>query len=467
VYHLGDTICAVGSPCVGAARGIVRVSGPGATSCFAGWFTADNGAAIENCRGSVVVPGRLELSALHASVECDLYVWPALGRDPNSVVRARSYTGEPLVEVHTVGSPPILAALVEALAARGVRQAEPGEFTLRAFLSGRVDLTQAEAVLGVVQATNPAELNVALRQLAGGLGAGMSRLRDHLLDLLAELEAGLDFAEEDIEFISPRVLIERLASAQAEVRELAGRMRSRDRVERQPRVVLIGCPNVGKSSLFNRLTTAGRALTSNIAGTTRDYLVANVELDGRTCQLIDTAGLVETIEALPLEIEAQAMSRDQRASASLELFCLDATRGMNAWEEEQLRVDRPNRIVVLTKMDEAREPPAIFGKPRVVCTSSLQGTGLDELRAAIVDLLAALGSGPGDVVAATAARCRESLQLAAESLSRASELTRHGGREELVAAEIRVAIEEFGKIVGAVYTDDLLDRIFSRFCIGK
>jgi tRNA modification GTPase len=118
-------------------------------------------------------------------------------------------------------------------------------------------------------------------------------------------------------------------------------------------------------------------------------------------------------------------------------------------------------------MDEAREPPAIFGKPRVVCTSSLQGTGLDELRAAIVDLLAALGSGPGDVVAATAARCRESLQLAAESLSRASELTRHGGREELVAAEIRVAIEEFGKIVGAVYTDDLLDRIFSRFCIGK
>ncbi|MEX1225021.1 MAG: tRNA uridine-5-carboxymethylaminomethyl(34) synthesis GTPase MnmE, partial [Pirellulales bacterium] len=198
-----DTIAAIGSAAGGAARGMVRVAGPRAIDVVAGVFTPiDASAALAEVRAASVVPGSIRLaSEPPLTLDCDLFVWP----------NERSYTREPLVELHLLGSPPLLHAVLDEVCRQGARLAGPGEFTLRAFLAGRIDLTQAEAVLGVIDARGDADLKTALRQLAGGLSGPLDQLRDRLLDLLAHLEAGLDFAEEDIEFITAEELAGQLA----------------------------------------------------------------------------------------------------------------------------------------------------------------------------------------------------------------------------------------------------------------
>lgn len=387
----------------------------------------------------------------------DLYIWPT----------ARSYTGEPLVEIHTLGSAPVLDAVLRLLCANGARLARPGEFTLRAFLSGRLDLTQAEAVLGLIEARNEREHRAAIAQLAGGLGRSLTSLRNELLDLLAELEAGLDFAEEDIEFVTAAALTVRLDEARQSIERLSEQMQTRNQAQDQARIVLAGSPNVGKSSLFNHLATDAAALVSPTAGTTRDYLIATLELAPWRCQLVDTAGLAAVEAGDDIAQAAQRLAAQQQGQATIELFCLDGTRAPNGWELARLAHPHPARLVVVTKTDQPRQLNLPPGVGKVVLTSSATGAGLDELRGEIGRLLAELSAPPIDMVAATAQRCRESLGQSHAALTRAVELARPAGREELVAAELRTAIGELGKVVGAVYTDDLLDRIFSRFCIGK
>jgi tRNA modification GTPase len=458
VYQLGDTICAIATPPHGA-RGVVRVSGPQALAAVATLFEPSE--ALAQLTTPTLLAGRISLAGSLA-LPCELYVWPT----------ARSYTREPVVEVHTFGTQPLLSALVRELAAAGARPAEPGEFTLRAFLSGRIDLTQAEAVLGVIHSQGQRELDVALRQMAGGIARPMTATRDDLLDLLAELEAGLDFVEEDLQFIATDDVARRLRHALDVVEQLHRQMESRGRDEHHLRVVIAGSPNVGKSSLFNRLADDAQALVADLAGTTRDYVTGRMTLPGhgaasrigRACELIDTAGIVDELLDDSPDRLAQHSARQQHASATLQLFCLDATRPANAWESAQLAIDRDDRIVVLTKTDQASGCPLPFST--AVRTSSHTGAGLAALRQAIANRLQALAP-ETQVVSATAHRCRESLRLATESLRRAIRLANAAGQEELIAAEIRVALAELGQVVGAVYTDDLLDRIFSRFCIGK
>jgi len=218
---------------------------------------------------------------LHSPLPCDAYVW----RD------GQSYTGQPIVEVHTIGSPPLLQIVLRALCATGARLAGPGEFTLRAFLAGRIDLTQAEAVLAVIDAHDPQDLNVALGQLAGGLARPLHRLREALLDLLAHVEAGFDFADEELPFIEREELDRQLGAANDEVAAIVRQLALRGEPIDMARAVLVGRPNAGKSSLFNALAGDHAALVSEHPGTTRDYLVAELDLDGLKCRLIDTAGL--------------------------------------------------------------------------------------------------------------------------------------------------------------------------------
>jgi tRNA modification GTPase len=402
-----------------------------------------------------------------------------------------------MVEIHTFGSPPLLECVLSNLCVAGARLAEPGEFTLRAFLAGRLDLTQAEAVLGVIDAADPRQLDVALRQLAGGVAGPMTQLREDLLDLLAHLEAGLDFVEEDIDFIAAAELQARLASAAASVARLAEQMDSRSVSRELARVVLIGCPNVGKSSLFNALVGRDRALASPRSGTTRDYLTAELEVQGLRVQLIDTAGVEEECGMRNAECgiqdphsdspsrgeherhsefripnsafacistAAQELAAQQHAEADVRLLCLDFTRPLNDWEQRRLAA-QPGDVVVLTKCDAVEA--VNLDVPGGLRTSARTGEGLDQLRQCIGAELDKRMRGDTSAVASTAARCRESLRLAAESLVRAGELALTQVGEELVAAETRVALGELGKVVGAVYTDDVLDRIFSRFCIGK
>ena len=508
-YPLDDTIAAMASPPGGSARSIVRLSGPDVRQCLAHVFKPDGDVDLAAVAQPTVVAGSLRLETETTRLPCELFLWPT----------AKSFTGQPVAEIHTFGSPPLVEAVLETLAASGARLAERGEFTLRAFLAVRLDLTQAEAVLGAVDAADPGQLDAALSQLAGGLARPLGRLRDRLLDLLAHLEAGFDFADEDLPFVEPEELAAELAFAAGIVDDLARRMETRHSAADRPRVVLLGWPNVGKSSLFNALLGKHTALVSEEPGTTRDYLTAETEFAGAKCLLVDTAGVEEGIkdwglgigkrfqgtgdrgqgEALPdvdtysihdtaspsIRQRAQSATASQASSADVEVLCLDATRPLNAWERSRLAGDALRRVVVLTKMDivdqgdwgsgigDSKEGgignhQSLVPNPQSpLPASSVTGEGLDQLRARIGEALFAARPGDGEVVAATAVRCHDSLRRAGESLGRARRVLADGGGEELVAAELRAALAELAAVVGATYTDDLLDRIFSRFCVGK
>lgn len=447
-----ETIAAIASAPGGAARGMVRVSGPNAVECLERCFHASCDRPLRDVHLATALPGVVRLASLARDIPADLYLWPS----------ARSYTGQPTGELHTIGSPPLLEAMVDALCAAGARPALPGEFTLRAFLAGRLDLTRAEAVLGVVDARGEQELATALAQLAGGLATPLAQLRDAMLDLLAEIEAGLDFAEEDIEIISLGEIDRQLRAFESAVADLTGRMTSRGETVNSRRTVLIGAPNAGKSSLYNAL--AGQAaLVSPRAGTTRDYLTARLDLDGVDCELVDTAGISADDGCGAIEHAAQQAASTQRRGADIEILCLDSSQPLTKADEAALAGSaHAERIVVLTKGDRPRQAPPLAD---AIVTSCLTGEGFDRLRQRL--RCAALAGESGLVVASTAARCRGSLRQAAEALAAARELVESGGGEELLATHLRAALDELGQVVGAVYTDDILDRIFSRFCIGK
>ncbi len=540
MFPLDDTIVAVASPPGGAARGIVRLSGPRAIeiigefldsplshwerarvravgdsplshwerarvravgdSPLSHWerarVRAADGESLPPPPFPCVIAGSLRLPSLHSPLSCDAYLW-----------HDRSYTGQPMAELHTIGSPPLVDLVLHSLCAAGARLAAPGEFTLRAFLAGRIDLTQAEAVLGVIDAADRHDLNVALGQLAGGLARPLHRLSESLLDLLAHVEAGFDFADEDLLFITRESLVGRLAEAERDAAAVERQMTLRGESNAAFKAAIVGSPNSGKSSLFNAMLGDRAALVSDRSGTTRDYLTAELDLGGVRCQLIDTAGTsgegrVESGEGrvesgekkIPLavsqqsgvEAAAQSAAERQRRAADVELFCLDSTRPLDDWELAELHSAGANsRVVVLTKCDlrvpegdrsmfsADRLSAECVGSPKngpvpddkAVETSSLTGVGVETLKAELRRRLLAAG-GRGETVAGTALRCGESLRLAGQSLRRAGEVA-VAGREELAAAEIRVALDELGKVTGAVYADDVLERIFSRFCVGK
>jgi tRNA modification GTPase len=437
-----DTIAAIASPPGAGLRGLVRVSGPRAWEVALGGFVPER--PWPPPRRPELRPGLLKVEGVRPELPATVALWPG----------PRTYTGQPLAEVHTVGAPPLLGLVLADRLARGARHAEPGEFTLRAFLSGRIDLTRAEAVLGVIDAGNRAQLDAALAQLAGGLAAPLGRLRDRWMDVLAHLEAGLDFVDEaDVDPLGRAALAEELATAAAEVGDLAGRLRGRERPEALPRVAIVGPPNAGKSRLFNALLGDARALVSDRAGTTRDYLSAPCDCDGLAVELIDTAGIEPAAGAIAARAQSHRAAQADAADLLLDCRCADLASAPD------LPADRP-RLRVGTKADLA--PPPADALP----TSAATGAGLAALRVAIASALRAQPR-EADLPSSTGARCRDGLARAGDALRSAAETLMLGGGDELVAIDLRTAIDELGKVVGAVVTDEILDRIFRRFCIGK
>jgi tRNA modification GTPase len=507
-YHPSDTICAIATAVGGAARGMVRMSGPEAVAIASRCFCSDGAVGPFQMRRPTAISGRIRVAIdaqheqfvssptvpnqrLDISLPCDAFIWPT----------HRSYTREPVVELHTVGSRPLLEAVLRSVCNAGSRLAEPGEFTLRAFLAGRLDLTQAEAVLGVIDAQGEAELGAALEQLAGGLTRPLHQLRDQLLQLLAELEAGLDFVDEDIEFVTSEELTIRLTAACRLLDDVARQMATRHTVSPSVQIAILGPPNAGKSSLFNALVArygASResnsalpaaALVSPQCGTTRDYLTATISLDGIGCELIDTAGvdglgsavassrkLTWTHPRSSVGAAAQAISAERGARSLIRAYCVEAseferTGGLNLPLSNPLSACNSD-VVVVTKCDLAKHPIQLPNKTasavKTIATSSETGQGLADLCAAFRTMLVHNDAAErGQAIAATADRCRESIRLARTAIENGAELVKVKAGDELVAVELRTAIAELGKVVGAVYTDDLLDRIFKTFCIGK
>lgn len=450
---LDDTIAAIASATGGAARGIVRLSGPAAVRYASKVFRCSAHFASDGATHPVARKGQVLPRGWHTPAPATLLAWP----------EGCSYTGQPIAELHTFGSPPLLEALLHSLCRCGARLAEPGEFTMRAFLAGRLDLTQAEAVLGVIEAERPEQLDAALRQLAGGLSGPLHTLREELLNLLVHVEAAFEFVEEDIDVLPHGELAGALAHAREELRELQKQMRQRAESGRAT-AVLVGLPNTGKSTLFNALA-GGNALVDAQPGTTRDYLTAEMDLNGLRCHLVDTAGRMPEPLLDPLAEAADRLAARESGTALVTLLCLDATRPLYDWEWRQVKqLPASRRLILLTKCDRPRRTDY---SGESLETSAVSGVGLDAVRRALREAFVTAQAAAGDVVAGTAARCRESVDLAAAAIRRAEEIASSRAGEELLAAELRLGLDELGKVVGAVYTDDVLDRIFSRFCIGK
>ena len=449
--HPDDTIVALSSAAGPGRRAVVRVTGPAALSVVGAVFTP---AGSDPRHGRHVVPGTTRLSNVHSPLPADLYVWHG----------PRTYTGQDLAELHVISSPPLVEQLVADLLAAGARPAQPGEFTLRAFLSGKKDLTQAEAVLGVIEAGTDADLTQALAQLAGGVAQPAERLRADLLDLLADVEAGLDFADEDIEFVSKSDLLVRVGAALARLTNLRRQLDDRGVSGLAVRVVLAGDPNAGKSSLFNALAGGAAAIVSPHPGTTRDYLVAPLTLAGVPVELIDTAGWQPADDTIAEQ--AQQVGTEQLGRADLVLWCVPCDEVANPARGNWLRQTTGAEVVgVRTKCDDhlragVRERVPFDGIP----TSAVVAGGLAELRVALVERVAAVAR---PALAPSLSRCRHHVETGVAALRRAHEHAREGDPPELIALALRESLAEVGAMAGAVYTEDLLDRIFSRFCIGK
>lgn len=464
---LQRTIVAVSSGLTAARRAIVRLSGRETASILERLVVSQIPAEVETKRRllsmqratSAVLP--CEVGWGSRTITARIYYWP----------NTRSFTGEPCAEIHLLGSLPVVEAMVEHLISLGASLADRGEFTLRSFMAGKIDLTQAEAVLGVIEADESEQLDWALGQLAGNLSEPVRELRTQLVELLAHLEAGLDFVEEDIEFISEDALCESLKDIRKQLTAISERLETRGTRSRNSQVVLLGLPNSGKSSLFNALVGRERAIVTAQAGTTRDAIVDSMQLDSTVVELIDTAGIEELSEDTPRAL-AQSVLRERLKQADAAIFCCDLAEPPSThWLEQQLLNLRALGIPVLrvgTKLD-LLPPQTTFDEPShdmVLSCRSAEAVG--KLREQIQMLLAG-STQPQHSSAMHRAmvRCRTSIEMAIDGMSRAIDLLAAAAGEELVATEMRCALDDLSAVIGEVHSDDILGEIFSRFCIGK
>jgi len=462
-----DTIVAIATPPGEGGVGIVRLSGPDAL--------AVGRAIVRPADGATAWPSH-QLVYGHV-------VDPANGRRVDEVLAVymaapRTYTAEDVFEAHCHGGPIPLRSVVELALRHGARAAERGEFTLRAFLNGRLDLAQAEAVLDVVRARTPTALHVAVAQLTGGLSRRLRPVADDLMGVLAFLEASIDFVEEGLPETAAATLLTRLDQARVGLEALLATARGGIILREGVRAVLAGAPNVGKSSLLNRLLRSERAIVTPVAGTTRDTVEEPANIHDLPVYLVDTAGLTETDD--PVERIGVERSRAAIATAGLLLLVIDAARPLEERDFDAftaartLAPDTP-AILVLNKadlpraLDEDTLSRALGDRPpaAVVACSAATGAGLDALEDAIA--ATALGGAPlaPDTAVIDNARHRRALEQAVENLAAARDGLAMAAPLDLVCSDLRAAVTALGSITGQDITEDLLTRIFGDFCIGK
>lgn len=476
-YLSSDTIAAVATPSGRGAVGLVRLSGPEALRLGASFIEVQKFASLSDCP-----PRRACLGEVHAD-------GLAVDRVMVTVFRApQSYTGEDIVEISCHGGAVILKRVLDLCFRSGARAAEPGEFSQRAFLNGKMDLAQAEAVADLIDARTEGSRAAALAQVEGKLSRPVREVRETLVEMLAHLEVNLDHSDDATvgATMPPAEMDRRLRGA---IAILDGLARSYDYgrlLKEGLRVAIVGRPNVGKSSLLNCLLGADRAIVTDIPGTTRDTLEEGFDLNGIPAVLIDTAGIREHADP----VEKIGIERTHRAieQADAVILLLDQSADWNAADAQLAALlNRKEKIVAAlnksdlpTKMnvDRAREA---LPQAAVVSISSLSGAGVENLLKELSRLAAAprgessngtklnavINEGVSDPVWVTSLRHRDALAKALESLKRALEVCGASDMEECQALELREALDSLGAIIGETVTEDILKEIFSKFCIGK
>ncbi|HVX67739.1 MAG TPA: tRNA uridine-5-carboxymethylaminomethyl(34) synthesis GTPase MnmE [Bryobacteraceae bacterium] len=374
-----------------------------------------------------------------------------------------SYTAEDVIEISCHGSPVVLRHAVERACREGARLAEPGEFTLRALLNGRIDLPQAEAVRDLIEATTLYQARVAAGQVAGSVSRRIAPLKNRLIDLISLLEAGIDFAEDDVSVASPEELVGRIEPVEAGLRRLAASFQFGKLVHEGVKLAIVGRPNVGKSSLFNRLLEQDRAIVTEIPGTTRDLISETAALDGIPVKLFDTAGIragQDLVETLGIERSFEAM-----ADADLTLVVIDLAAPLEPEDRELIaRAQSQGRALVVGNKSDLGRRAAIADE----CTpvSALTGAGLADLRRRIGEAIAPEGieSEPGFI---TSVRHEQLLEESLAALRKARAAVEGGVPHEMLLLDLYAALQALDGITGATTADDILNRIFSTFCIGK
>jgi tRNA modification GTPase len=453
-----DTIVAIATPLGEGGIGVVRLSGPAALPIAARLFRSASGQDPAAFPSHTVHLGRAVEPESEETIDVALF----------TPFRApRSYTGEDVVEISGHGSNRALLRLVEAARREGARLAEPGEFTRRAFLNGRMDLAEAEAVADLIRARTDASLRVAARQLEGRLSRATRAIRADLIALLAEIEAAIDFPD-DVEPPTPADLTDRLRAAFAAAEGLLATADAGRLFREGAAVVIAGRPNVGKSSLLNALLRESRAIVTEIPGTTRDVIEEGLNIRGIPLRAIDTAGLRETTDV----VEAIGVERSQREieAADLVLWVVDLSEP--ATDDDRriaaLLRDRPT-VVVANKADlpPRLDPAALVGSgAAIVRTVAPTGAGIDALEDTIAARL--LGEGvTSEEVLVSNARHQARLEAAAAALRQAIATVEAGFEQAMVAVDLKIAAEALGDITGESVAEATITEIFARFCVGK
>lgn len=461
--HFDDTIVAISTPLGESGIGIVRMSGKRALRIADEIFVSKDGK----------VPSKLPTFTTHYGHIVDRDQRPeVIDEVILTIMRApKTYTREDIVEINCHSGITCLKKVLDLVVSLGARVAQPGEFTKRAFLNGRIDLAQAEAVLDVIRAKTDSSLRVALNQLEGVLSKEVRSLRCQLLDILANVEAGIDFPEEDIEVATLSKLQESLKAVAENLEHLLATADRGQVLREGVTTVICGRPNVGKSSLMNALLRKGRVIVTPIPGTTRDTIEEVANIGSIPIKVVDTAGIVETVDLIAKECVQR--SQMYLARADLVLLVLDGSERLTD-EDRRLLVEVKNRpaVAVINKIDldqrieleELRE--SLPGK-RIIKISATQRIGLQLLEDAITQMVWRGEVPTTDEPLVTNVRHKDALVKALRAIGKAAKGMEEGVGLELVAIDLKEGLDGLGEIVGEVVTEDLLDRIFSEFCIGK
>ncbi len=447
--RLSDTIVAISTPPGRGGLGVVRISGSNA---------AQIAGAILRLHGELRpwTATRAELTDHDGTHVVDETI-------ATYFAAPKSYTAEDVVEISCHGAPVILRHCLDRAVRAGARLAEPGEFTLRAYLNGRIDLPRAEAVRDLIEATTLYQARIAAQQTQGSVSRLLAPIKTQLLELIALLEAGIDFAEDDISVAPASEILRRLEPVIAQTAVLVNSFRYGHLVREGFALAIVGQPNVGKSSLFNRLLERNRAIVTEIPGTTRDVVSETIEFAGIPVHLVDTAGIRETgelVERLGIERSYEAM-----ADADLTLVVIDGTSSSDPHSHDLISraYSQGKALIVANKCDLPNFQPQADEIP----VSALTGQGIDALKEAAIRILAPGAEAQSDGGFITSLRHENLLREAASMLEKARAAATAGFPHELLLLDLYCALQPIDAITGVTTADDILNRIFSTFCIGK